>query len=262
MKINDVNISNSDQVEINRIISEFVGSERSVTECTLPKYGRSIYNKTHYCLQLDNSEIISIKRAYADTAEIIQFELFMATIRQILSVPHYKIEKKHGFPIPGWEEADYMLIEKGQIGARENLNEKNAQDSIRKNRNEFLRQMAKAAAMNFLFGISDRTTLNHVWDKNENLLYSIDNEILASSDEEVPSSVKSILDFLVGKNWYDEETLRNIFTECFNATWQIAEAEQSQIINCFTAFNLQKHISMFSSRLRKGAPWVLQRIMS
>ena len=263
MKIKEQEISQEIEGKINQIVNEFENSQHVVTECTVPKYGRSSGTGTHYCLNVDNQKIISVKLAFNLTAEIIQWELLMSTIRQMLSVPHYKIERKRGFPISGWEDQDYMMIEKGPIGHRKNLGELDAQESIRNNRKDFLKYLGKTTAMNFLFGISDRSVHNHVWDMNEKVLYSIDHEILSNNDEEIPSTIKNnILDFLVGKNWYDCQELRDAFTESFNETWQFADCSQAAIISNFTDFSLQQYSASFLERLRKGPQWVLQRIMS
>jgi len=263
LKIKEHEISQESEVQINLIVNDFENSQHVVIECTVPKYGRSRDNGTHYCLNVDNQKIISVKLAFNFTAEIIQWELFMSTIRQILLVPHYKIAKKHGFPIPGWEDKDYMMIEKGPIGHRKNLGEPDAQESIRNNKKDFLKYLGKTTAMNFLFGISDRSMLNHVWDMNEKSLYSIDHEILANNDEEVPSTIKDqILNLLMGKGWYDNQELRDTFTESFNETWQAADCNQATIISNFTDYGLQQYSTLFLERLRKGPQWVLQRIMS
>ena len=262
IKIGNHELSEDETRTVNDIVTSFLGEEHKVISGATPKYGRSKGNNTHYCLKIDDGNIVSVKLAFNAAPEIIQWELFMGVIRQLLSIPHYRIEKKNNFPLSNWKNQDFIIFEKGPEGNRNNLDSKEIQQSINENKEIFLTQIAKLAALNYLFGISDRSMFNFVWDKKEKVLYSIDHEILANSDEDVPSDIKKRICSFLPNNWFDDEGLRTKFTESFLEIWQKVVDEEAEIIGTFALYELQKHSGKFLERIKKGSQWVLQRIMS
>lgn len=89
IRIGDHEIDEKTQEEINSIVSEFLGTKSSVAEIVPPRVGRSRYGN-HYRLTADRRHV-SIKRVYG-RGQGIRWEVFHAGMRELLGLPHYKLE--------------------------------------------------------------------------------------------------------------------------------------------------------------------------
>ena len=58
IKIGNHQLKEGDTKTVNDLVTAFLGEEHTVICGTPPKYGRSKGNNTHYCLKIDNGNIV------------------------------------------------------------------------------------------------------------------------------------------------------------------------------------------------------------
>ena len=107
MRIGDQEIGEELQEEMNAIVSVFVGAESRVTEIAPPQFCRSSQGN-QYRLTVDNNRHISVKHAYSGRQDI-GWEVFHSDMRQLLELPHYKLERKTDFPCRGGKTKNVSL---------------------------------------------------------------------------------------------------------------------------------------------------------
>lgn len=182
IRIGDQEIGEETQEKMNAIVSGFLGAESRVTEIAPPQSGRSRYGN-QYRLTVNGERHISVKLAYGGAQEI-RWEVFHAHMRNLLGLPHYKLERKNGFPIQDWKGMEYIIMDWGMAGRRRSVAELCVRADVRKSPASPF-QFGQVVAQDILFAAGDRKRDHIVWDLDEKAMFSIDHEMPAEDMEEI-----------------------------------------------------------------------------
>lgn len=260
MKIGDADVSNDDRLRINQILGSFFGQRCEAVAITAPSEGRSARGK-QYKIQVSNGRVASVKRAFS-RPENLYNETFMADVRQILRLPHYRVDKRNGFPIEGWQKEDYIIMDWGPAGRRLNVGKPEVSGFLRANPGAFLPQLGQVAAQNFLFATGDRKREHLIWDLDDRVLFSIDHEMTATNKFEVTSYFKNELKSLCGDRWFYDKALAEAFENRFKLIFKAAKEYRDAIVSKYIKHGIKAHHAGFVERVNVGALPPLQWIMS
>ena len=257
IRVGDQEIGEELQEEMNAIVSEFCGKESAVTEIASPQFCRSS-QKNQYRLTIDNKRHVSVKHAYSGRQDI-GWEVFHSDIRQLLGLPHYKLERKNGFPIPGWENKECIIMDWGFVGRRQNIAEWCVQAEIRKDPASPI-QLGQVAAQNVLFGTGDRKGEHIIWDLDKKVAFSIDHEIPATNVEQITNFFQRWLGAVYKEKWYDGSGQQNAFDGAFEEIWKRAHNNKDEILKFYRKEMLDEFSDGFSRRLSMGHAYFLQKM--
>lgn len=260
MKIGNYELTPEENIRLNQIVSTFFATPCTVIEVELPPEGRNRDDK-HYVLNVDGKKYVSVKRAHSNP-EDVKWELFMAEMRPILGIPHYKLEKGVNFPLPTWANQDYVIMEWGNIDKRFPISDPRVHPSLGENKEKLLIQLGHVAVQNYLFATSDRKQQHFVWDLDDKTLFSIDHEIPSTNENEVLDYFRNELRARFGDNWFDNDLMRGLFLAGLHTVWSVADYEKSKIISSYSTLGLNAYSNKFSERLARGCQPASQRILS
>jgi len=261
LKIGTYELTTEETETVNKIIGSFLDSPSTVIEGVPPDEGSSRNNGNQYRLNVNDERYVSVKLSQ-HALDSINRELFTAETRELLNIPHYKVQKENNFPLPTWKKKDYIIIDWGPKDKRFHIGRSEVQQSLKDNNERFLEQMGIATTQNYLFGISDRKKEHFIWDLDDYFLFSIDHELLTDNPHEVTNYFNNELKNLFGEKWFDEEKLSTIFSNSFNTIFETAENNRDAIVNAYLRHNLSQHNAGFINRLIVGSQAVLQRLMN
>ena len=259
-------ISKESQEKINAIVSEFLGKKSTVTEIVPPQSGRSRH-EDQYRLTVDNKRHISVKRPYGKSQDAgneshpdIRWEMFHSDMRQLLGLPHYKLERKNGFPIPGWENKECIIMDWGVAYRRQNVTESGVRAEIRREPTSPI-QMGQVAAQDTLFATGDRKGEHVIWDRDEKVAFSIDHEIPATDIESVTSVLQYLLGRIYGEKWHKGSEQQAAFRGAFGRVWERADCSKTEIKKFYGKETLDGFSDGFSQRLSMGHEYFLQKLL-
>jgi len=215
LKIGTQELTSEETIAVNKTITNFLDSTSTVIEGVPPDEGSSRNNGNQYRLDVNDERYVSVKLSQ-HTSDSINRELFTAETREILNVPHYRVQKKNNFPLSTWKNKDYIIMDWGPKNKRFHIGRSEVQQSLKDNKERFLEQMGMVATQNYLFGISDRKKEHFIWDLDDHVLFSIDHELLTDNPQEVTNYFNNELKNLFGEKWFDEEKLSTVFSNSFN----------------------------------------------
>ena len=241
---------------INSAVSGFLDRPSVVTNIDRPTAGRSRSGNQYRITTVDQRRV-SVKRAHSKPSDLCR-ELFHADMRQLLGLPHYKLEHKTGFPLPGWESADCIMIDWGVADRRLGLDDCRVRRYLKDNW-QSLRQLGQVAAQNIVFATGDRKAEHLVWDLDEKAMFSIDHELLAISSETI-EYFRSELELICGKDWRDLPHRLDYFESGFATVWNRAELEADKIRRSYVNRGLDGDVAGFSARLVKGSSHFMGRL--
>lgn len=262
LNFNDIIPDEQTHKQINSIVSDFLECPSVVTGTAPPEIGRSRDGGRHYRLTVDTgseTRHMSVKLKF-NTDNDLNWELLNSDIRQLLTLPHYKVEKKSNFPLPDWQNQDYILMDWGAKGRRFPINHQDVQQSLAEHKDEFLTQLAQVAAQNFLFGTADRKDEHFIWDLDRHVIFSIDHEIHTTNPIEVTGYFASTLVSYFGDLWYSDAGLRDIFKSSFTAIWDRAKANADPIASLYRNNDLDNFRKDFS-KMKTRHSSVLQALL-
>ena len=244
--------------EINSIVSGFLGRQSVVREIVPPQTGRSS-SGTQYRITTEDRRRVSVKRAYSQKSDLKQ-ELFHADMRQLLGLPHYKVEHRRGFPLQGWEGEDCILLDWGVADRRLDLSYPQVRQHLRNDQSSLV-QLGRMAAHNIVFAVGDRKTEHFVWDLDANVLFSIDHEILSIISETIVY-FKDELRSLYGKDWRASPSQLARFKAGFVEVWECAQLNTDKICEFYAEHGLGDNRGGFSDRIVKRPSYFLQPLLS
>lgn len=242
---------------IDSIVSGFLGRPSTVTEIVPPQTGRSRYSN-QYRITTDSRSRISVKRVHSHKDDLGR-EMFHADMRQLLGLPHYKVERRKGFPLRDWEGDDCILIDWGEVDRRVDLRDYRAQQYMQDNW-QSLGQLGQVAAQNVVFATGDRKNEHFVWDLDKNVLFSIDHELLSITSETV-EYFHNALKSLYGKDWNKSPCKLGSFKTAFVKVWERAEINADRIRKFYTKHGLSNDNAGFSARLSQGHSYFLPKML-
>ena len=245
------------QQDINSIVGGFLGRQSIVTEIVPPTTGRSRSGK-QYRITTGDQRRISIKRAHSKASDLT-WELFHSDMRQLLRLPHYKVELRNGFPLQGWEGEDYVLIDWGMADRRLDLSYPQVRLCLQNDQSSLI-QLGRVAAQNIVFAVGDRKTEHFIWDLDQNALFSIDHEIISIISDTIVY-FKDELRSLYGKDWRASPSQLDRFKAGFVEVWERAELNADKICKFYTEHGLDGR-GGFSARIVKGHSYFLQPLLS
>jgi|GEM_PF-4558425 hypothetical protein len=263
MKIGDHELNETDSIEANRIISEFlnqpssiIGGDRSYGN------GRSFQEDKQYRLNIDNTRYIGLKLEY-DKGFRHENEFLVRDIRMKIGLPNSTIKRINGFPMDGqkWREGECLLSDWDVIGQRIDLQNLTpamvSQDKV-----VFLEELGKNSALSYTLGIWDRSANNFVWDKTNKKIISIDHEALTDNeiDVSITASLSNIMMKFFGPNWYTDKDSRLTFESGFNSIWAEIVKQRNDIVIIYDNYTIgKKHL--FLQRISKSSAVPLSLIM-
>lgn len=136
-------------------------------------------------LSINKFRLVALKRCY-DSPKFLRRELAIAEARRVIGFTDYSVELMHGLNLKseetqdsctmtrGWEDKDFIMIDFGIKGNREDLARLNF--SVIHDIDKFITQLGRWAAFNYLLLVRDRHPGNFLYEKSTGLVYSIDNE--------------------------------------------------------------------------------------
>lgn len=257
IRIGDREIGEESQEKINAIVSKFLGAESRVTEIAPPQFCRSSQGN-QYRLTVDNKRHISVKQAYSERQDI-GWEVFHSDIRQLLGLPHYKLERKNGFPMPGWENKECVIMDWGVAYRRQNIAEFCVRAEIRREPASAI-QLGQVAAQNILFATGDRKGEHVIWDLDEKVAFSIDHEIPATNVEQITNFFQRWLRVIYGEKWHDGSEQQNAFDAAFEKIWKRAHNNKDEILKFYRKEMLDGFSDGFSKRLSRGHMYFRQKM--
>lgn len=260
MRFGNAYVSGGALLRINQIASNFYDQKCRVVSAAAPDSGRSAEGN-QYRLEVSNGRFASIKLAY-DTPEDLYWEVFMSDMRKLLGLAHYSVEAGNSFPLDGWLEKDYIIMDWGPIGRRLDISRPEARKSIAENSEAFLSQMGRVAAQNFLFATYDRKKEHFIWDLDDHTLFSIDHEITTADRLAILFYFRDEMKCMYGDSWFDDQGLSGAFGSGFTSTFRKAEGNRDAIALKYDSRKLGRHGKGFIDRINYGARSSLQRIMS
>lgn len=244
--------------EINSIIGGFLGRQSVVREIVPPTTGRSS-DGTQYRITTGDRRRVSVKRAYSQKSDL-QRELFHADMRQLLELPHYKVEHRRGFPLQGWAGEDCLLIDWGVADRRLDLSHPQVRQRLRDDRSSLV-QLGRMVAHNIVFAVGDRKTEHFIWDLDANVLFSIDHEILSIISETIVY-FKDELRSLYGKDWRVSPSQLDRLKAGFVEVWERARLNADRICKFYAEHGLGDSRGGFSNRIAKEHSYFLQPLLS
>lgn len=242
---------------IDSTVSGFLGRPSTVTEIVPPPTGRS-RRGNQYRITTDGHRRISVKRAHSHKDDL-RWEMFHADMRQLLELPHYKVERRTGFPLRGWEREDCVLIDWGVVDRRLDLDDCRVRQRM-KDGWQSLGPLGQMAAQNIVFATGDRKNEHLVWDLDENVMFSIDHEILGRPSE-ITMYFNRELRSLYGQDWRASPHKQANFQAEFVAVWGRAELHADRICESYTKHGLAQSRLGFSKRLSQGHSYFLQQML-
>lgn len=235
-----------------------MGAESRVTEIAPPQSGRSRYGN-QYRLTVNGERHISVKLAYGGAQEI-RWEVFHAHMRNLLGLPHYKLERKNGFPIQDWKGMEYIIMDWGMAGRRRSIAELCVRADVRKSPASPF-QFGQVVAQDILFAAGDRKRDHIVWDLDKKAMFSIDHEMPAEDMEEIVMFFRNELGYVYGENWHPGSKHQNAFRDAFNGVWEKAHDGKAEILKCYREEALEEFGDGFSERLSSGSEGFLQDVL-
>jgi len=263
VKIGERELNDTDSIEANKIISEFLNMSCSIINGDMSFIsGRSFQEDKQYRLNINNIRYVGIKLRY-DKPFRHDNEFLVRDIRTKIGLPNYTIKRVKGFPMGGekWRDGDCLLSDWGTIGQKTDL-QTLSPDSISHERIIFLEELGKNAALSYALGLWDRGSSNFVWDKKDKKIISIDHESLSNDpiDENITASIANIIVKFFGANWYANEELKLTFESGFNSVWAEIIKNRLEIIGIFETYAKSKK-ETFLARITKSSSLPLSLIM-
>jgi hypothetical protein len=254
LQIDSQLISDDDHAKINEAVSRFRQCTSVVNGIAAPKEGWNA-GSNHLVLSCVDGYVLSIKKQRQSPQEISR-ELFMKDASELLGLHHYRITKQSGLPIPNWS-GDYIKIEWGKGGRsrRPNFNEiasgqdGEAKRSVMDNIREFVRSYAAIFAMNLHFGISDRKVEHFLWDLEDKMIYSIDNELTGGDYRESLVTHNNAIKRVIGATWFDDPKWRKIFEQSFLELSEKIRESRAKIQKLYADHCLTQDAALFDSRV-------------
>ena len=176
------------------------------------------------------------------------WELFHSDMRQLLGLPHYKLEHRRGFPLQGWENEDCILIDWGVADRRFDFANPLVWQHLTSDWSS-LGQLGQVAAQNIIFATGDRKPEHFIWDLDENVAFSIDHEILAGRIYEVVDYLRQELKLLYGNGWHNSPQKLRCFQDSFTAVWNLAELNTDKVCQSYTKNGLDVCVGGFFGRI-------------
>ena len=186
--------------------------------------------------------------------------MFHARMRESLGLPHYKLERKIGFPIQDWKDREYVIMDWGMAGRRRSIAEPCVRADVRKSPVSPI-QLGRVAAQNILFGTGDRKRDHVVWDLDEKVAFSIDHEMPANDIGEIVVFFHNELGYIYGEKWHRGSQQQNSFKDAFNGMWKKAHDDKAEILKRYREETLEEFGGGFSERLSSGSESFLQDVL-
>ncbi len=253
MKIEEYELDEKDAIQANCIISDFINYTCQVIDGGAHGMGRSILEDKQYRLNIDNQRYASVKLRY-DKNTSHRVELVVNEIRHKLKLPNYDIKRISGFPMNGdkWRQGDCLLIDWGVQNTRIDLAHLEPSSLSEEEKNIFLKDLARNAALSCALGLWDRNIRNFVWDKADKKLISIDHESFSIKDVDMKifREIANIMIKFFGTKWHIDKTRKTIFTEIFLKTWHDIDEIKTEIFKIFKKH--QCYTTGLIPRIEKG----------